>query len=84
MLGTQHPTVHAFLDEAVKQLGAKHRYLSHNVEYLEIIGRHLGGKEAKREAMLHLLQDWGIVTKQDVESFSDLRHIGKISTKDNK
>lgn len=68
LLGTQYPIVHTFLDEAVKQLGAKHRYLSHNVEYLDIIEKHLGGKEAKREAMLHLLQDWGVVTTQDINT----------------
>ena len=69
LLGTQTPVVHELLELAVKRQGMEHGYLISNSDYLGMIGQLLG-QEAKREAVLHILQDWGIVTSEDVDHFS--------------
>jgi len=69
LLGTQTPVVHELLELAVKRQGIEHGYLISNVDSLAMIGQLLG-PEAKREAVLHILQDWGIVTSEDVDHFS--------------
>ena len=68
-MGTQTPGVHELLELAVKRQGMEHGYLISNSDYLGMIGQLLG-QEAKREAVLHILQDWGIVTSEDVDHFS--------------
>ncbi|HXL02239.1 MAG TPA: hypothetical protein PK016_03855 [Candidatus Atribacteria bacterium] len=69
LLGTQTPVVHELLELAVRKQGMEHGYLVSNSDYLGMIGNLLG-QEAKREAVLHILQDWGIVTQEDVDHFS--------------
>ncbi len=69
LLGTQTPVVHELLELAVKRQGIEHGYLISNPDYLGMIGELLG-QEAKREAVLHILQDWGIVTQEDIDHFS--------------
>ncbi|MDD5497815.1 MAG: hypothetical protein PHP36_05245 [Atribacterota bacterium] len=69
LLGTQTPVIHDLLELAVRRSGIEHGYLFSNSDYLAMIGQLLG-QEAKREAVLHILQDWGVVTSEDVDLFS--------------
>ena len=65
LLGSSNAIVHRLMDEAAKRYpGRAHRTYGHDVEATELIGRLLG-PEAQMEALLHLLQDWGWVTKKD-------------------
>ncbi|HHW41677.1 MAG TPA: hypothetical protein GXX19_11145 [Syntrophomonadaceae bacterium] len=64
LLGHSDPLVHRLLDRAVERLGPRHRFVSHNQEYIKFIGQMLG-REAALEATLHLLQDWGLVEPSD-------------------
>jgi len=64
LLGYADPLVHVLMDRALERLGPRHRYVSHNAEYIQMI-RALLGEEAGLEATLHLLQDWGLVESQD-------------------
>jgi len=66
-LGTKTPIVHTLLDSAVIRLGYKHRYLTHNKEFLDAI-KTLLGKNAKRTAILHIMQDWGCIKRDDFNS----------------
>jgi len=52
------------MDQSIERLGPRHRYVTHNVEYLRAI-RQLFGDEAALEATLHLLQDWGVISEED-------------------
>jgi len=61
--------VHELLQLAVRRQGMEHSYLVSSLDSLQMIGALLG-KEAEREATLHILQDWGIVTSEDVDHFS--------------
>ncbi|MCR4419315.1 MAG: hypothetical protein QHH27_06250 [Clostridia bacterium] len=72
LLGHADPLVHLLMDRAIERLGPRHRYVSHNAEYVRMI-RHLLGEEAALEATLHLLQDWGLVDPQDYAFFSPPR-----------
>jgi len=73
LLGSSDPLVHALMDQEVRMLGYKYRYISHNMEYIENIGRLLG-REAELQAFLHLLMDMELVTKYDYRK----RRKGKI------
>lgn len=57
LLGTQNPLVHQLLDAQTHTL--EHRY-RHIPKTVELIGETLG-KEAKREAWLHIFMDWRLV-----------------------
>jgi len=52
------------MDQSIERLGPRHRYVTHNMEYLRAI-RQLFGDEAALEATLHLLQDWGARSEED-------------------
>jgi len=54
-LGTYNAVVHDILD---KSLGFEHRS-THTPDRVKLIGELLG-KEAEREAMLHILTDYGL------------------------
>ena len=56
-LGTENPLVHKILDLPSPKL--EHRY-RHNPHTVELIGELLGD-DAKREAWLHILMDWGLI-----------------------
>ncbi|NLG78817.1 MAG: hypothetical protein GX492_03175 [Firmicutes bacterium] len=64
LLGHADPLVHKLMDQSIERLGPRHRYVTHNVEYLRAI-RQLFGDEAALEATLHLLQDWGVISEED-------------------
>lgn len=64
LLGYGDPLVHRLMDEAPARLGLRHRYVTHNAEYLLALEKLLG-KEARWEATLHLLQDWQVVLPED-------------------
>ena len=64
LLGTRSPIVHILLDSAVNQLGYKHRYLTHNTEFINAIETVLG-HDKKRVAIIHVLQDWKCIKKSD-------------------
>lgn len=64
LLGWSDPLVHRLMDEAPARLGMRHRYVTHNAEYLVAVERLLG-REARLEATLHLLQDWQVVVPAD-------------------
>ncbi|MEW6228566.1 MAG: hypothetical protein AB1700_10875 [Bacillota bacterium] len=64
LLGHADPLVHKLMDQAIARLGPRHRYVTHNLEYIRAI-RQLFGEEAAVEATLHILQDWGIVKEDD-------------------
>lgn len=64
LLGYCDPLVHRLMDEAPHRLGLRHRYVTHNSEYLLALEKLLG-REARLEATLHLLQDWHLVTRDD-------------------
>jgi hypothetical protein len=57
------------MDEAPVRLGARHRYATHNAEYLMALEKLLGS-EARIEATLHLLQDWQVVVPGDYRCLS--------------
>ena len=69
LLGWSDPLVHRLMDEAPARLGARHRYVTHNAEYLIAVERLLG-REARLEATLHLLQDWQVVVPADYQRLS--------------
>lgn len=58
------PLVHKLMDQAMEGLGPRHRYVTHNIEYVHAI-RQLFGDEAALEATLHILQDWGVISEED-------------------
>jgi len=64
LLGYSDPLVHSLMDQEVRMLGYKYRYIRHNMEYIHKIGELLG-KEAELQAFLHLLMDMGLVTRYD-------------------
>lgn len=64
LLGHADPLVHKLTDQPIARRGPRHRYVTHNVEYLRAI-RQLFGGEAALEATLHLLQDWGVISEED-------------------
>jgi hypothetical protein len=64
LLGSKTPLVHILLDSAIKQYGYQHRYLTHNAEFIKLIEQCLG-KDAKRTAIIHILQDWKCIRKGD-------------------
>lgn len=67
LLGKSNKLIHQLLDEAVTRYpGRAHRTFGHDIEAVELIGKLLG-QEAEDEAFLHLLMDWGWVTKEDYE-----------------
>ncbi len=66
LLGYCDPLVHRLLDRAAERLGPRHRFVSHNWEYIKLIEQMLGS-EAALEATLHLLQDWGLVERADYQ-----------------
>lgn len=65
LLGTQNPLVHQILDAQNPTL--EHRY-RHNPKTVELIGELLG-EDAKREAWLHILMDWGLVSTSSLTNF---------------
>ncbi|MEW6546294.1 MAG: hypothetical protein AB1446_05175 [Bacillota bacterium] len=64
LLGYCDPLVHRLMDQAPDRLGLRHRYVTHNAEYLSALEKLLG-REARLEATLHLLQDWRVVVEED-------------------
>ncbi|HHV61072.1 MAG TPA: hypothetical protein GXX51_00275 [Firmicutes bacterium] len=64
LLGYADPLVHKLMDQSIERLGPRHRYVTHNVEYIRAI-RQLFGENAVIEATLHLLQDWGVIDESD-------------------
>ncbi|MDI7246921.1 MAG: hypothetical protein QME92_05555 [Bacillota bacterium] len=64
LLGHADPLVHKLMDQSMERLGPRHRYVTHNMEYVRAI-RQLFGDEAALEATLHLLQDWGVIGEED-------------------
>ncbi len=64
LLGYSDPLVHGLMDQEVRMLGYKYRYIRHNMEYIHKVGELLG-KEAELQAFLHLLMDMGLVTRYD-------------------
>ena len=76
LLGYADPLVHLLMDRSLERLGPRHRYVSHNAEYISSI-RQLLGKEAGLEATLHLLQDWGLVSKEDYAFYRPTRNRAK-------
>jgi hypothetical protein len=77
LLGYADPLVHVLMDRAIERLGPRHRYVSHNAEYLRMI-RQLLGDEAALEATLHLLQDWGLVDREDYAFFFPPRRVRRV------
>lgn len=77
ILGTCFPVVHELLDVSVQRRGIEHGYLLQGTDYLGMIEALLG-QEARREAILHILQDWDIVTAKDVETTKEILEEGKI------
>ncbi|MGB9886545.1 MAG: hypothetical protein ACPLRW_06050 [Moorellales bacterium] len=76
LLGYADPLVHILMDRAIERLGPRHRYVSHNAEYVRMI-RQLLGEEAALEATVHLLQDWGMVEPGDYAFSSPARRRGR-------
>ncbi|NPV51922.1 MAG: hypothetical protein HPY71_00150 [Firmicutes bacterium] len=72
LLGYADPLVHKLMDQSIERLGPRHRYVTHNVEYIRAI-RQLFGEKAVFEATLHLLQDWGIIDESDY-AFALVKH----------
>lgn len=64
LLGKSNPLVHRFLDYNVRLYGRDHRKFTHHYEYIKMLGRLLE-EDVKNEAVLHILQDWGMITKDD-------------------
>ncbi len=71
LLETHSPVMPELPDIAVQRRGFEHDYLLQGVDYLGMIETLLG-REAKQEAVLHVLQDWGIMTAEDVEITQDI------------
>lgn len=61
LLGTQNPWVHQLLD--YQGVNLEHRY-RHTPEKVEAIVELLG-EEVRREAWLHMLMDWKLITERD-------------------
>ena len=64
LLGKSNPLVHQLMDLPSVKYGSIHRPITHNLEYLKDI-EHLFGYEGKREAVIHMLQDWGVIIDKD-------------------
>lgn len=67
ILGKSNKLVHQLLDYNVKIYGRDHRKYTHHGENIKMIGELLGD-DAKREAVLHILQDLGMITRKDFVS----------------
>lgn len=77
ILRTCFPVVHELLDISVQRRGIEHGYLLQGIDYLGMIEALLD-QEARREAILHILQDWGIVSAKDVETTKEILEEVKI------
>jgi len=65
LLGSATPVVHTILDQNIRLFGGRqHRYFTHNLDTINSIGILLG-PQARKEAILHIIQDWGLIQKQD-------------------
>lgn len=56
LLGTKNPIVHDILDYQSPTLEHRFRHTPKTVELIATMG-----KEAEREAWLHIFMDWGII-----------------------
>jgi|YelNatPaOPRAMG01_1025707.scaffolds.fasta_scaffold04661_2 hypothetical protein len=56
--------IHEILDLDSVKYGSYHRPTTHNPFFLNEIER-MFGYEGKREAVFHLLLDWGVINKAD-------------------
>ena len=79
LLGMGDPLIHQIMDAAIIRLGPRHRYWTHNMEFIKSIET-LFGEEGKLEAVLHLLQDWDVITKEDY-GFKDFRKTPRQTTR---
>lgn len=70
LLGYTNEGVHALMDVFVKYLGAGHRVIRHNYDYVRAAGRHFG-KTGERIALLHLLIDSNIIDRKVIERWID-------------
>jgi len=64
LLGKSNPLVHQIMDVDSIKYGSLHRPTTHNADFLKLI-ENVFGYEGKREAVFHMLQDWGVITKND-------------------
>lgn len=73
LLGHADPLVHILMNRAIERMGPRYLYVRHNAAYISAI-KELLGEDARLEATLHLLQDWGIVTADDYAFHVPSRH----------
>lgn len=64
LLGKSNSLVHKIMDADSIKYGSLHRPTTHNYAFLEAIET-LFGYEGKREAVFHMLQDWGVIRRSD-------------------
>jgi len=68
LLGYTNEGVHALIDIFVKYLGAGHRVVRHNYDYVVEIER-LFGNDCGRIALLHILIDSDIIDRKLIEQY---------------
>lgn len=64
LLGKSNPEVHRLMDHPSVKYGSMHRPVTHTAVFLEDVERRFG-YEGKREAVVHMLQDWGFIGRRD-------------------
>lgn len=67
LLGYTDFRIHSMIDYPVKYMGASHRQLYHNTDFLRFVRAYLGRK-AFNVALLHLITDNNIIDKKEMKT----------------